>query len=312
LRARREQTEKLRLLYVTATRARTALHWMACLPADQAGPVQPASNSLLHVLWPAVEQEFLRAVAAKAEHEPDATVSAKDSVDSDGTESHTDALRRLPASWRLDDTVASPIIQRLPLPVTASQSPTEFFWVGLTGRAVGTVIHAELQRYANEFEPARLASARPEGADSPWHDAQIYRLRLTELGVPKVELETASQLVRSTLETTLQDQRARWLLQPMDHRYAASELRLTGLHEGELIQVVIDRMLVDREGVRWIVDFKTGAHEGGNLDEFIAREVQRYRPQLARYASLARHLGPEAVRCALYFPRLGVFRDWST
>jgi hypothetical protein len=36
-------------------------------------------------------------------------------------------------------------------------------------------------------------------------------------------------------------------------------------------------------------------------------EVERYRPQLQRYAYFARLLGPETVRCALYFPLLGRF-----
>ena len=73
--------------------------------------------------------------------------------------------------------------------------------------------------------------------------------------------------------------------------------------------MIIDRMLVDRDGVRWIVDFKTGGHEGGNLQAFVDQEVERYRPQLQRYAVLARRLGDEPVRCALYFPLLGEFRE---
>ena len=36
--------------------------------------------------------------------------------------------------------------------------------------------------------------------------------------------------------------------------------------------------------------------------------MQRYRPQLEGYAALARELGPQPVRAALYFPLLGAFR----
>jgi hypothetical protein len=57
------------------------------------------------------------------------------------------------------------------------------------------------------------------------------------------------------------------------------------------------------------VDYKTGGHAGGGLDEFVAREVERYTPQLRLYARLAARLGPEPVRTALYFPWLGVLRE---
>ena len=41
----------------------------------------------------------------------------------------------------------------------------------------------------------------------------------------------------------------------------------------------------------------------------MASEMERYTPQLRLYARLARGLGPEPVRAALYFPWSGVFRE---
>jgi hypothetical protein len=66
---------------------------------------------------------------------------------------------------------------------------------------------------------------------------------------------------------------------------------------------------VDERGARWVIDYKTGRHEGGALEAFLARELERYRPQLETYAELARGLGPEPVRAALYFPLLGQLRE---
>ncbi|HEY4974802.1 MAG TPA: PD-(D/E)XK nuclease family protein, partial [Steroidobacteraceae bacterium] len=88
-----------------------------------------------------------------------------------------------------------------------------------------------------------------------------------------------------------------------------SEWRLTGLYEGRVVNVIIDRMLVDEHGQRWVIDFKTSTHEGGGEREFIEREAERYRPQMQRYGALAARLGAEPVRVALYFPLLGVFRE---
>jgi ATP-dependent helicase/nuclease subunit A len=81
--------------------------------------------------------------------------------------------------------------------------------------------------------------------------------------------------------------------------------------EGELRNAVIDRSFIDGAGVRWIVDYKTSVHAGGGLAEFVARELARYAPQLRLYTTLARHLGPEPVRAALYFPWLGEFREFT-
>jgi len=63
------------------------------------------------------------------------------------------------------------------------------------------------------------------------------------------------------------------------------------------------------DGIRWVVDFKTSTHEGGNLETFLADEVRRYEGQLRRYAYLARQLGSEPVRAGLYFPLLGAWRE---
>jgi len=58
-----------------------------------------------------------------------------------------------------------------------------------------------------------------------------------------------------------------------------------------------------------VIDFKTSRHEGSGLEEFLDEELQRYRAQLHTYVELARALGGEPVRAALYFPLLGSFRE---
>jgi len=70
----------------------------------------------------------------------------------------------------------------------------------------------------------------------------------------------------------------------------------------------MDRTFIDAQGNRWIVDFKTSTHEGGDLEAFLQSEELRYRSQLLRYATLMRAWKPEnPVKTALYFPLL---REW--
>ena len=176
----------------------------------------------------------------------------------------------------------------------------EFDWATETARHVGTVVHRELQRIARD-------GARPAPADPRlhrrWHD------ELAELGVPRDLRGGAVERVAQALERTLAHDRGRWLLRA-DHRGSATELALTGRVNGEILRVVIDRTFVDADGVRWIVDYKTSRHEGAGLEEFLDREQERYRPQLERYATFMRRLGPETVRLGLYFPLLAAWREW--
>ena len=58
------------------------------------------------------------------------------------------------------------------------------------------------------------------------------------------------------------------------------------------------------------MDFKTSTHEGGGLDEFLAEELQRYRPQMLHYARLMELFKPgETIKAALYFPLLRQWRE---
>jgi hypothetical protein len=78
-----------------------------------------------------------------------------------------------------------------------------------------------------------------------------------------------------------------------------------------VVSIVVDRTFVDDAGVRWIVDYKTSAHEGAGLDAFLDNERERYRPQLERYARLLSALGPQPIRLGLYFPLLSAWREWD-
>ena len=63
--------------------------------------------------------------------------------------------------------------------------------------------------------------------------------------------------------------------------------------------------------MRWIVDFKTGTHEGADVDPFLDREVERYRDQLERYARFVRALDGRPIRLGIFHPLLGGWREWA-
>jgi len=92
---------------------------------------------------------------------------------------------------------------------------------------------------------------------------------------------------------------------------ARNEFPIAGLLEGRIAHVVLDRTFVDEQGVRWIVDYTTGRHEGGDVETFLDREQERYRVQLERYARLMARLDARPIRLGLYYPLLDGWREWA-
>ena len=207
-------------------------------------------------------------------------------------------LRRLIGGWSPGTVAQTPAWPRLPIEQQSLEA-LEFSWVGETARHIGTVVHAALQRFAGL---PRLPRTDEIGAAS-----EDYLRQLRRHGVPEEDLTGAAARVVEALRRSCADERGRWILSSA-HQDARSELALTGIARGHLQSIIIDRTFVDA-GVRWVIDFKTSSHTGGDLEAFLDRQLERYRSQLENNSELARALGPEPVRAALYLPLLGAFRE---
>lgn len=110
----------------------------------------------------------------------------------------------------------------------------------------------------------------------------------------------------------MQDERGQWILSGA-HAEGRCEVPLTAVTDGRVRRHVIDRTFVDADGTRWIIDYKTGRHEGGDVEGFLDREQERYRSQLAAYAAAFRALEDRPVRTALYYPLVpGGWREVET
>ncbi len=294
--------EEGRLLYVAATRARKQLHLLGHAEFDSKSERlrEPRKSSLLASLWlaPTVRQVFSDVASAGVE------VTGMPSQDITAATSPT--IRRLPVGWEL------PLDQLVsPLPATAagrdlesdSQERVEFDWATETARHVGTLVHRYLQRIA------------VDGAEE-WSQHRVSALHhafgsaLIHLGVPQSELGAAIAKVAAAISRTLSDERGSWIL---SHRHgsARSEYAISAIHNQRLVNIIVDRTFIDESGVRWIVDYKTGAHEESDVEEFLDREQERYRGQLERYAAIFRKLEDRPIMLGLYFPLLSGWRSWE-
>ncbi|MEO8465231.1 MAG: UvrD-helicase domain-containing protein [Gammaproteobacteria bacterium] len=272
----RDLAERARLLYVATTRARERLHLVWQPPFDGA---EPKTGTMLRHLWPAV-----------ATHVPASEPALP--VESNERLIIEPVLRRLAA--------------RPPAHTIARHSPSagdsvqpEFAWAGQAAVHVGTLVHRQLQRFADGVEAWSAARVRVL--------ARTFERDLLLLGVEPHEIGAARDRVLAALIRALDDPRGRWVLGA--HAEARSELKLT-VRNGELLEHLrLDRTFVD-DGKRWIVDFKTSQHQGGELQTFLDSEVARYRSQLERYAHALAAIDSRPIHLGLYFPLLAEFRAW--
>lgn len=284
--ADKQRYEDARLLYVAATRARRQLHllgetaWQRDKDGEIDGVREPTPRSLLARLWSAVSAQY----ALQRPASETAAVSA------------TVAQRSPPPLRRLSEFVPPPLLPGLPIEaeiVGAAAEALRFDWAGEVARCIGVVYHRWVQAIAEDA---------PEAWDAERCDTLTAVLEedLRREGVPVPRCAEAAGRVQQALRNTLSDARGRALL---DRRQAqaVSEYAISAWADGAVRRMVIDRSFV-QDGVRWIVDFKTSPHEGGDVAGFVRQQLERYTPQLRGYCSAMRRMQPLPVRAALYLP----------
>jgi ATP-dependent helicase/nuclease subunit A len=297
LKKTKEVHETGRLIYVAVTRAKKRLHLLSTArlnTSEKSGTFlkAPSSKSLLYPLWAHLEKEFEDAYDPSGPAEPAREQSVARACN---------MLTRLGRDWVLPAVKARDFPGIIQGPVReVVEEPVTFHWAGDAIRHVGEIVHEFLARIAQD------------GLDK-WEKADIDELLpgikegLLRLGVSRLDLDRASGRVARALKNTLSCSTGRWILS--SHRPAECEYPLSAFLDGEVERVVIDRTFVDENGTRWVIDYKTSAHEGGGLEAFLDREAERYQGQLQRYMRVFKMMEQRNVRAGLYFPLLGAWRE---
>ncbi|MDA1117124.1 MAG: UvrD-helicase domain-containing protein [Proteobacteria bacterium] len=273
-----EDIEAGRLFYVAATRAQSRLRLLGCVKVDGDGVVKmPSRRSLLGLAWAAVEAGVRLPAAVAGEKEGKASLPAGE-------------LRRLPSDFEMPPV---PMAAKWAAPEEGrEEEPPPFDWAKETVRHAGIVVHAWLQRIAeNELR----------GWDAKRVDALRSRfvIELQRRGVAPAELDRAAALVVLGLKNALADERGRWVLGPQ--KMARNEYRLRSRERS----FRIDRYFEDADSKKWVVDYKASAHEGAGVEAFLDQQQLRYAAQLDAYAEALGGAGR-----GLYFPLQKGWREW--
>jgi ATP-dependent exoDNAse (exonuclease V) beta subunit len=295
---RKDAHERVRALYVASTRARRRLHLSARVTLKEKDGVaqvaRPIATSFLHALW-AVYGDEVEGMALEWRVETE--------VEESRIVVPEQQLFRLPAAWTAP---ALPAAVQLAgdTTVTSLREDGDMhrapFRASEAARAVGVTVHAA------------LADIVRNGGVRWWMDmneaARLERLRVYfALHAPGLDAEALLRDAADAVTGATNSDHGRWVL--ASHAEDVVEWELRAVLDGHVVGVVIDRSFVSEKGERWIIDYKTSTHEGGDLEAFLAAQEAAYQPQLHRYARIVRMLDQRPIHTALYFPKLGLLRE---
>ncbi|NOR19800.1 MAG: DNA helicase UvrD, partial [Xanthomonadales bacterium] len=201
--------------------------------------------------------------------------------------------RRLGADWQLPAPPAS--VKQTTAGVSETQSNIEFNWAGEDARLTGNLVHRVLQLIGEQgLENWEAIGGMP--GQRAW-----CRRQLANQGVCKEKAEAIIEQASEAISLCLASTQGRWLL--ADHQDAHCEYAITAVFDKRPRALVLDRTFVEN-GTRWIIDYKTSSHGGGDLEGFLQNEAKRYREQLQRYKSSMAMTENLPIKTALYFPLL--------
>ena len=196
-----------------------------------------------------------------------------------------------------NETSDLPILQRLP--ITYYQNPPKSSPPGrkdnvlsiLTPslpRLIGIVTHAMLQ-WICTYHPNTYH-------DIPW---SLATQQLRTMGFVDQEFDMALTQIQTHIKAFYQDERGQWIAQQRSDEQNEYAL-LTELNAATRI---IDRTFTE-QGVRWIIDFKTGQSE--------SEAQSQHRTQLELYAELFRTSTALPIRCGLYYLNTLQWMEWES
>lgn len=264
--------ELQRLLYVGVTRARSQLHLIGLVEMNQDGEVKPTRGSLLQLLWPTVEPDFLATSPLAAQQ--------KELMKQD--RHPYQYLQRLATVTALD-----PVKPRI-----APTGVNQWHWIDepFKEAAVGTVAHAWLERIGRDGR-AQWDSERIQQSQ------HVIKRQLLRAGMAAVDVNEAVQEVVETLTLTLDSERGQWLLD------VAQAYREWTLLDAEGRVSIID-LAISQEDQWLIVDYKTAKpRPEQSVDVFLDLMRARYGAQLRRYCEQVTAFDGRKAVAALYFPR---------
>ena len=266
----RIDNETARLLYVAATRSIKKLHLVAVVKKSEKDEIKPLAKSLLSILWPSVEAQFLAATTINAQTE---TVMR--------LQDFTPQLKRLKMTC-LPDLLNQPGTKLAYISPNNSVNTATNTLPNIAADT-GTLTHLYMEMIAgsglSKWPISRIQACAP--AMQHWFKQKGYATEHINMHI---------NVVVNALTKSVTSADCAWLLAERNSRQ--SELSITSVNVfGEPQEQRLDLTFIEQDvkvQKRWIVDYKLTFAED-TVDLVLLAE--QHRPQLTRYQALFEHEG---------------------
>jgi ATP-dependent exoDNAse (exonuclease V) beta subunit len=276
--------EDTRLLYIAVTRAKTSALLLGITSDKGDGEHSFSANSLLARIWPQLlEANMLNSVVT---------------VETRASETLSDAKQLSDPTplWRTEKpllltTDEMSAIQRLRIeletPIEQTSFPPEYD--NNKAAEIGSLIHRCLEVYS-------LMESQQDFLQTIDKQEKYWSLLLRDVINDDVELNQTITHIKQVVLNTLNNPDFSWIF-ARDNSSSQSELQITDVKQK--IKVV-DRTLIDSEGVRWLIDYKTGSpRQDQSEHDFVSTMIERYSAQLEGYQELFSTMEENPIKMAL-------------
>ncbi len=288
-----EALELDRLLYVAFTRASSSLDVIGNVSVknqdENLSLIPPSKSSLLYRLWPKVEIDFKREIKNQL-NKGDKDIEAREKY-------FSPILKRINESYQLSPEKYSIVHDSLSLDLNADTfEPIEFLWAGENAKQAGIIVHRWMHRFSLEKQIPALSNLKSyKSISENWaRNNHVKEEQLTDV----------INRVLETLINIIEDKNNHWFLTGDGF----SELPLTGIWKNKCYSIIIDRININSDNQHWLIDYKTGTHQGSGIEEFLNEEVIRYKEQLEKYATIYRNYCGTTPKVGLYYPNLKILQ----
>jgi len=307
--------ESTRLLYIAVTRAKKSAKLFAAVPLNKNEELQIPAQSLLNRIWPEIQRSTkeLRVNSLEDLQKDTQGPTTKDELSDANSISTPTPIRRFTTIESLDSAEKSMLenligeyseeqdlsqeaqqqVPSIDENLAASRKEKDLY------AKIGELIHESLEDYCNEKEDLVITDFLD--SQSPY-----WQLQLRNFVESKTELEQSLDSIKDSISKSVEDPKLNWIF-TSNNNDAKSEYSLSSIVKGKIQTHIVDRTLVDDQGTRWIIDFKTGIPDAEDENAFIADQVAQHQEQLNRYEDLFLQIENRKTKKALLFtaiPRL--------
>ena len=156
---------------------------------------------------------------------------------------------------------------------------------------IGELIHEVLEDYAMDRNKRNFLGKL--SSRKIYWKSQLQNYTTSEISINK-SIEFMSESVKNCVTNS----DLNWIFDESNNT-SKSEFDISWSENGKVRTYIVDRTLIDSEGVRWIIDFKTGIPHDESIEEFIKHQTGLHKPQLQRYSEIFNKLEQRKTKIAI-------------